>query len=257
MVGGLYSGVLAGRYDGMALMSLAIVALLAVGGGPAAVGLQRSAARLPTGGIAWQLAVRRLQLDSSTPAQVVAGICVVLAGAIALQPLITLLGSDRTGSATSGVSGTSVEQQLGYRIFVSGPTAAELTAVVDDVAAANGVRTVVGGVPIGGTVGAAAPMAPGQEIDSTGYFSAEVAPVRGDPRGARLPGRSGLRAGAGQDERRGGRRPGWDHHAATGRRWRCADERLRRPDGRHAAGHGRHCCSATRPASTATETRHC
>ena len=57
-----------------------------------------------------------------------------------------------------------------------GVTATELTAVVEDVTAADGVRKVVGGVPIGGTIGANAPIAPGQEIDSTGYFSAEIAP---------------------------------------------------------------------------------
>ncbi len=180
MIGGLYLGGLIGRFDGMALMSLAIVTLLTSVAALLPWMLQRLAAHLPTGGIVWQLAVRRLQLDSSTPAQVVAGICVVLAGAIALQPLVTLLGSDRTGSATSGVSGTGVEQ-LGYRIFVRGPTAAELTAVVEKVTAAEGVSKAVGGVPIGGTVGVAAPMTPGQEIDSTGYFSAEVAPCAAIP----------------------------------------------------------------------------
>ena len=180
MTGGLYSGVLVGRSDGMMLMSLAIVTLLASVAVLLPWTLQRLATHLPTGGIAWQLAVRRLQVDSSTPAQVVAGICVVLAGAIALQPLITLLGSDRTGAATSGVSGGGVEQ-LGYRIFVYGPTVAELTSVVNEVAAADGVRKVVGGVPLGGTVGVTAPAVPGQQIDSTGYFSAEVTPCAAIP----------------------------------------------------------------------------
>ena len=196
MVGGLYSGVLIGRSDGMVLMSLAIVTLLTSVAALLPWALQRLAAHLPTGGIAWQLAVRRLQLDSSTPAQVVAGICVVLAGAIALQPLITLLGSDRTGSATSGVSGTSVEQ-LGYRIFVSGPTAAELTAVVDKVTAADGVRKAVGGVPIGGTSRRGRAGCPRSADRQHGLLQRGGRTVRGHPRGARLPGRSGLRAGAG------------------------------------------------------------
>ena len=180
MVGGLYSGVAIGRSDGMVLMSLAIVTLLMSVAALLPWALQQLAAHLPTGGKAWQLAVRRLQLDSSTPAKVVAGICVVLTGAIALQPMITLLGSDRTGSATSGVFGSDVGQ-LGYRIFVRGVTAAELTSVVDKVTAADGVRKTVGGVPIGGQVGAVSPGVPGQQIDSTGYFSAEVTPCAAIP----------------------------------------------------------------------------
>ncbi|HEY4279924.1 MAG TPA: ABC transporter permease [Conexibacter sp.] len=41
--------------------------------------------RLGGGGVAWQLAIRRLQLDSGTSARVVSGIAVAVAGAIALQ----------------------------------------------------------------------------------------------------------------------------------------------------------------------------
>ncbi|SEP38699.1 FtsX-like permease family protein [Amycolatopsis saalfeldensis] len=51
--------------------------------------LERAVARLSVGRPAFQLAVRRLQLDSGTPARVVAGLAVVLAGAIALQSLLT------------------------------------------------------------------------------------------------------------------------------------------------------------------------
>jgi hypothetical protein len=51
--------------------------------------LERAVARLSGGRPAFQLAVRRLQLDSGTPARVVAGLAVVLAGAIALQSLLT------------------------------------------------------------------------------------------------------------------------------------------------------------------------
>src|SRR5206468_3625992 len=49
--------------------------------------VERVVARLGGGSPAWQLAVRRLQLDSGTPARVVGGVAVVLAGAIALQTL--------------------------------------------------------------------------------------------------------------------------------------------------------------------------
>jgi hypothetical protein len=49
--------------------------------------VERVVARLSGGSPAWQLAIRRLQLDSGTPARVVGGVAVVLAGAIALQTL--------------------------------------------------------------------------------------------------------------------------------------------------------------------------
>lgn len=50
--------------------------------------LERAVARIRGGAPSWQLAVRRLQLDSGTPARVVGGVAVVLAGAIALQSVL-------------------------------------------------------------------------------------------------------------------------------------------------------------------------
>ncbi|MFD9895513.1 FtsX-like permease family protein [Amycolatopsis sp. NPDC059027] len=50
--------------------------------------LERAVSRVHGGRPAFQLAVRRLQLDSGTPARVVAGLAVVLAGAIAVQSLL-------------------------------------------------------------------------------------------------------------------------------------------------------------------------
>ncbi|WP_157440727.1 FtsX-like permease family protein [Actinokineospora inagensis] len=47
--------------------------------------VERVVRRLRGGSASWQLAVRRLQLDSGTSARVVSGVAVVLAGAIALQ----------------------------------------------------------------------------------------------------------------------------------------------------------------------------
>ncbi|MFI9382841.1 FtsX-like permease family protein [Kutzneria sp. NPDC052558] len=47
--------------------------------------VERFVSKLGGGSPAWQLAVRRLQLDSGTPARVAGGVAVVLAGAIALQ----------------------------------------------------------------------------------------------------------------------------------------------------------------------------
>ncbi|MER5214205.1 FtsX-like permease family protein [Streptomyces sp. NPDC002838] len=49
--------------------------------------VERVVGRLGGGGVAWQLAVRRLQLSSGTAARMVNGIAVAVAGAIALQML--------------------------------------------------------------------------------------------------------------------------------------------------------------------------
>ncbi|GLZ38269.1 ABC transporter permease [Actinokineospora sp. NBRC 105648] len=50
--------------------------------------VERAVGRLRGGPTSWQLAIRRLQLDSGTSARVVGGVAVVLAGAIALQSLL-------------------------------------------------------------------------------------------------------------------------------------------------------------------------
>ncbi len=50
-------------------------------------GVEALVRRLPGGRLPWQLAVRRLQLDSGSAARVVSGITVAVAGAIALQSL--------------------------------------------------------------------------------------------------------------------------------------------------------------------------
>ncbi|MFE6824526.1 ABC transporter permease [Streptomyces sp. NPDC057690] len=52
--------------------------------------------RLGSGGVAWQLAVRRLQLSSGTAARMVNGIAVAVAGAIALQMLFAGVDGDYT-----------------------------------------------------------------------------------------------------------------------------------------------------------------
>ncbi|WP_069768093.1 ABC transporter permease [Streptomyces sp. LUP30] len=61
-------------------------------------------ARLGSGGVAWQLAVRRLQLSSGTAARMVNGIAVAVAGAIALQMLFAGVDSDYTKSTGQDVS---------------------------------------------------------------------------------------------------------------------------------------------------------
>jgi len=61
--------------------------------------------RLGGGGVAWQLATRRLQLDSGASARVVSGIAVAVAGAIALQTTFSAVEADyvRDGGGSRGV----------------------------------------------------------------------------------------------------------------------------------------------------------
>ncbi|MFD3499564.1 FtsX-like permease family protein [Streptomyces sp. NPDC058676] len=60
--------------------------------------------RLGGGGVAWQLAVRRLQLSSGTAARMVNGIAVAVAGAIALQMLFAGVDSDYTKNTSYDVT---------------------------------------------------------------------------------------------------------------------------------------------------------
>ncbi|MEU5332962.1 FtsX-like permease family protein [Streptomyces asoensis] len=67
-------------------------------------------ARLGRGGVAWQLAVRRLQLSSGTAARMVNGIAVAVAGAIALQMLFA--GVDGDYSKPTGQDVTRAQMQV-------------------------------------------------------------------------------------------------------------------------------------------------
>ncbi|MFE0648805.1 FtsX-like permease family protein [Streptomyces sp. NPDC059534] len=60
--------------------------------------------RLHAGPVAWQLAVRRLQLSSGTAARAVSGIVVAATGAIALQMLFQAMEHDFTGPTGEDVS---------------------------------------------------------------------------------------------------------------------------------------------------------
>ncbi|KOV63703.1 membrane protein [Streptomyces sp. MMG1121] len=116
-------------------------------------------ARLHRGGIAWQLAVRRLQLSSGSAARMVNGIAVAVAGAIAMQMLFAGIQGDYTKntgqntertqmqvnlsqgtgflpaaakfSATEGVRKATVlaSTELGDRDWQSGPTGTALVTV--------------------------------------------------------------------------------------------------------------------------------
>ncbi|GLY63793.1 FtsX-like permease family protein [Amycolatopsis taiwanensis] len=63
--------------------------------------------RLRGGSPAWQLAIRRLQLDSGTPSRVVAGITVALAGVIALQTSIASVQADAAKATQQDYSSTA------------------------------------------------------------------------------------------------------------------------------------------------------
>lgn len=63
--------------------------------------VERVAGRITGGPSSWQLAIRRLQLDSGTSARVVGGVAVVLAGAIALQTVLMTVESE-VGPGSSG-----------------------------------------------------------------------------------------------------------------------------------------------------------
>ncbi|WP_086563185.1 ABC transporter permease [Streptomyces africanus] len=66
--------------------------------------VERVVARLGSGGIAWQLAVRRLQLTSGAAARMVNGIAVAVAGAIALQMLFAGVEGNYTAASQYDVS---------------------------------------------------------------------------------------------------------------------------------------------------------
>ncbi|MCS0602377.1 ABC transporter permease [Streptomyces sp. LP11] len=100
-------------------------------------------ARLNSGGVAWQLAVRRLQLSSGSAARMVNGIAVAVAGAVALQMLFTGIEGDYTKATGKDVNKTQMQVQLQPGDAL-GPAAAKF-------AATKGVRkvTALGGFQVG------------------------------------------------------------------------------------------------------------
>ncbi|MFF3936391.1 ABC transporter permease [Streptomyces phaeofaciens] len=90
--------------------------------------------RLGSGGVAWQLAVRRLQLSSGTAARMVNGIAVAVAGAIALQMLFA--GVDGAYTKPTGQDVTRAQLQ------VQVPDGAPLAATAQKFADTKAVRKV-------------------------------------------------------------------------------------------------------------------
>jgi hypothetical protein len=91
-------------------------------------------ARLGSGGVAWQLAVRRLQLSSGTAARMVNGIAVAVAGAIALQMLFSGVQDDYTTRSKNDV--------LRAQMQVSVPSGMSLGTAADKLAGTKGVSKV-------------------------------------------------------------------------------------------------------------------
>ncbi|MFG2604402.1 ABC transporter permease [Streptomyces sp. NPDC048514] len=73
-------------------------------------------ARLGNGGVAWQLAVRRLQLSSGSAARMVNGIAVAVAGAIAMQMLFAGVEGDYTKVTEQDPSRIQMQVSLSHGI---------------------------------------------------------------------------------------------------------------------------------------------
>ncbi|MFC9684485.1 ABC transporter permease [Streptomyces sp. NPDC056948] len=91
-------------------------------------------ARLGSGGVAWQLAVRRLQLSSGTAARMVNGIAVAVAGAIALQMLFAGVEGQYTKASQYDVSRAQMSVDV--------PDGADSAAIAGKYRDSEGVRQV-------------------------------------------------------------------------------------------------------------------
>lgn len=74
--------------------------------------VEATVARLNSGSVSWQLAVRRLQLSSGTAARMVNGIAVAVAGAIALQMLFSGIEGDYTKETANDLTRAQIEVYL-------------------------------------------------------------------------------------------------------------------------------------------------
>ncbi|WP_405586884.1 FtsX-like permease family protein [Streptomyces sp. NBC_01190] len=94
--------------------------------------------RLRGGPVAWQLAVRRLQLNSNASARMVSGVTVAVAGAIALQMLFT--GVDGTFVSSTGADPTRAQAHVLAPIT----NGAQTRRYMSTIAATTGVQQVFG-----------------------------------------------------------------------------------------------------------------
>ncbi|MFJ9372321.1 ABC transporter permease [Streptomyces sp. NPDC101455] len=75
--------------------------------------VEATVARLNSGSVSWQLAVRRLQLSSGTAARMVNGIAVAVAGAIALQMLFSGVQGSYTKPTGNDLNRAQMEVSIG------------------------------------------------------------------------------------------------------------------------------------------------
>lgn len=117
------------------LLTLGIIALLV---GVAALLpwlVERAVARLGNGAVAWQLAVRRLQLDPGGASRAVSGIAVAVAGAIALQMVFN-------GAQARFQEETGADPDRAQLVLIRDTPQLRAKDVVERIAAVRGVHSV-------------------------------------------------------------------------------------------------------------------
>lgn len=113
------------------------VTLVAVGASALLVGvpailpwlLERVISKAQGGAPSWQLAIRRLQLDSGTPARVVGGVAVVLAGAIALQLVLFATANRYNVPSEQALTGPSGAVQVRTTVSALDKVTADLATI--------------------------------------------------------------------------------------------------------------------------------
>ncbi|WP_433411567.1 FtsX-like permease family protein [Microtetraspora malaysiensis] len=93
--------------------------------------------RLGGGGLSWQLAIRRIQMDSASAARLVSGVAVAVAGAIALQTFVAGMESAFTDATGADLSRAQVTAALN-----EGATPARAREISGRFSATPGVRSV-------------------------------------------------------------------------------------------------------------------
>ncbi|MFH8471603.1 ABC transporter permease [Streptomyces sp. NPDC018000] len=96
--------------------------------------------RLPGGPVPWQLATRRLQLNSGAASRAVSGITVAVAGAVALQMLFAAVADDF--NRVTGQDPTRAQ----FRTFSEAVTGEAATRTIKEFRATKGVTAVIGTV---------------------------------------------------------------------------------------------------------------
>ena len=103
--------------------------------------VERAVGRLGAGTVAWQLAVRRLQLDPGGPARAVSGITVAVAGAIALQMVFTGIQEDYKKDTGADLSRATLYAEFNAYGDAQGRGAITATALAARLATVAGVRS--------------------------------------------------------------------------------------------------------------------